>query len=111
MNWGFTKTYNRVKYPVPPQLPGNYAIYSLDIFSRERKLLYIGTSYDLKRRLDTHPIYSILKTILTPNEIPIFKIKTISNPEERFSLEKKLISRLNPPLNKIYRTDDGGLNG
>lgn len=77
--------------------PGVYVIYAfLDVLNNEKKLVYIGKSDDLRRRISSHP----LKKLFSDNGIKTdFKLKISETPE---ILERSLIHRLNPILNFQY---------
>jgi len=100
-NWFETNTYDNVPYPIPPNLPGCYAIYKLNYDTREKELLYVGTAENLDRRLSKHEILRVLIPILAFPEMTRVKIKIIANKNMRLQLEKDLIKKLNPIYNKI----------
>lgn len=72
--------------------PGVYAIYDAS-----ERLLYIGSSSNLKVRLDNHPVLK---------KRPQFFLKVrYCHPKmyEWLAIEARLIHRLKPPLNRQYR--------
>ena len=72
-----------------PMKGGVYVMYN-----RENKIIYIGQTNTLKRRLSHHP---------KNGEWSYLKFKTIDNTDERILLEAKLISRLRPDLNRLHQ--------
>ena len=73
-------------------LPMKGGIYVM--YNRENKIIYIGQTNTLKRRLSHHP---------KNGEWSYLKFKTIDNTDERILLEAKLISRLRPDLNRLHQ--------
>ena len=80
-----------------PQYPGCYAMYIHNMVTKRMKLIYIGTASNLCNRLCNHPVFD--RKLSFPYET-LAKIKIINN--GRLELEKKLIKRLKPRLNKTY---------
>ena len=72
-----------------PMKGGVYVMYN-----RENKIIYIGQTNTLKRRLSHHP---------KNGEWSYLKYKTIYNTDERILLEAKLIARLRPDLNRLHQ--------
>ena len=72
-----------------PMKGGVYVMYN-----RENKIIYIGQTNTLKRRLSHHP---------KNGEWSYLKYKTIDNTDERILLEAKLIARLRPDLNRLHQ--------
>ena len=83
-----------------PEIAGVYVIYFRNDFDDKNELMYIGRSTNFKKRFSCHRIYSKL----LQQEIPfqrwlIVKIKPTENHKE---LEKALIQKLKPPMNKFF---------
>jgi len=88
---------------VIPELPGVYAIYLESFRTKKSKLIYIGSSKNLYLRLEVrkHNIFYrrkiICSQVLNGGIFMFIKIKKCNN----FScIEKKLINKLRPVLNK-----------
>jgi len=77
-----------------PTQPGCYAIYLLSPFRFRSRLIYIGTASNLKKRILTHSITARV-------DFWYAKCKPIKG-EKRFKLEKNMIRKLSPILNKQY---------
>ena len=73
-------------------LPMEGGVYVM--YNRENKIIYIGQTNTLKRRLSHHP---------KNWDWSYLKYKTIDNPDERILLEAKLIARLRPDLNRLHQ--------
>jgi excinuclease UvrABC nuclease subunit len=103
-NWFITNTYDVVPYCTPPALAGCYAIYGLNYLTGEKRLIYIGTSKNLQKRIPQHNTNNYLVSDIKKGiyEIPLFKIKLISNTNKRLETEQRLIKRLKPFYNKQY---------
>jgi excinuclease UvrABC nuclease subunit len=80
---------------------GCYAIYKCNLETHKKELLYIGTSQNLKTRLNRnkHEIIRTLTALLDFPEMPYIKCRYINNFKQRLLLEKKLIEKLNPKAN------------
>ena len=82
-----------------PDKSGCYAIYTFNITTKKRKLIYIGTAQNLYIRLRKHEVIRILNALIEyPNLIQI-KCKVIKEEKTRIKLEKELIKRLQPKAN------------
>jgi hypothetical protein len=88
-----------------PKTEGCYAIYLVPFNTKtlgyrfdKPKLVYIGTAKDLRKRLDNHPVRCRFGR---PYHMRTTKIRLICG-KDRFDLEKKLIKRLKPILNKAH---------
>ena len=87
----------------PPKAPGCYAVYFIPEENlRRRKLVYIGMAHNLFKRLAKN--HSVLGRFKNTNHLRACKIRPTKNIDVAFYLERKLIARLNPPLNKQFRT-------
>jgi len=82
---------------ITPMYPGCYAIYLHNMVTDRWRLIYIGTASNLFNRLCNHNIYN--RKFKFPYETMV-KVKVVNG--GRFKLEKKLIKRLKPILNKTY---------
>ena len=82
-----------------PENNGVYVIYALDTVEKTKKLIYVGKSANISRRILTHKIF-YRQEFSEPLAFirPFIKFKITDNASE---LEKKLIKKLSPPLNKI----------
>ncbi len=74
-----------------PERPGVYALYL------ENSLLYIGSSSNLKSRLNNHPFVRRSDSVRT--DFKYLKFKVCSKYGEWLMLEARLIKRAKPPLN------------
>lgn len=80
-----------------PELPGVYIIYFQKLFDEIKTIKYIGRSNNLHKRFTCHRVYSSLFDI---DQLALrVKIKYTNNHKE---LERKLIQKLRPPLNKFF---------
>jgi excinuclease UvrABC nuclease subunit len=83
---------------VVPESAGCYAIKMLYQNRGYARIVYVGTSKNLKKRLVNHHIIHIVESI-TPYAI-ILKYKVIESNVDRRVLELKLIDKLKPVINK-----------
>jgi len=82
----------------PRHLPGLYAIYIVNVLIDRWRLVYIGTAKWLDKRLNSsHEIYN--RRLRSPYEL-YYKLRYIK--DGRLELEKKLIQRIKPILNKQH---------
>jgi len=113
---GLWNTVSIFTYSIPSE-PGFYAFYKLNVKTEQRKLLYIGTATNLKRRLGCHEIKRVLQSVLEYPEILSVKCKVfIPNKKyvrkgngyysieqmyknERLNHERLLIKKLKPLIN------------
>jgi excinuclease UvrABC nuclease subunit len=65
------------------------------------KLIYIGTTSNLKTRLLGHIIMRIIRAVV--DDDIIIKYKIIQDMHDRLDLEKRLIKRLQPRGNVVGR--------
>jgi excinuclease UvrABC nuclease subunit len=78
---------------------GCYAIYTYDgIEPSSIKLVYIGTTDNLDRRISNHTIIKTIR-VLSPLKVTV-KYKEIDKTIDRRMLELKLIDRLKPVMNQ-----------
>jgi excinuclease UvrABC nuclease subunit len=82
-----------------PNSPGCYAIYKINIETKQEVLMYIGTAQNLYIRLKKHAVLLVLRALLSLPELVKIKCKVIENPTIRFTTEDRLIKRLRPPVN------------
>jgi hypothetical protein len=85
-----------------PKEAGCYAIYAFDGF-KQIKLIYIGSTGNLRRRIHGHEIVRCLKA-LTEDYIHV-KYKIIKDRDEMLTIEKKLIKRIKPKANIVGNSD------
>jgi len=102
------QTFDYGRFDPPEKRPGCYAIYAGNYSFLERptkirkKLIYIGTAINLYGRLKRHNIRVrrtdswFLKSV---------KIRYVDDINERFALERALIKKLKPFLNKAHNGD------
>lgn len=89
-----------------PKEPGNYAIYLVKLKGGEilkKKLMYFGTSVNLKFRLSTHEVKNVLWAIMDDLDYNyiLIKCKIFKDAKQRKLIEKKFIRRLNPKINAL----------
>jgi len=84
-----------------PELPGCYAFYILNYYTKRKRLIYIGTANNLYKRLKKHEIKKVLNALLEYPEIIFIKCKVILNEKIRLRTENWLINRLKPKTNYI----------
>jgi excinuclease UvrABC nuclease subunit len=83
----------------PPNQPGVYIIYLINYILGRRRLVYIGSAKNLRKRLNRHT-HGILKR----NHIhPYLPIVFAKETDTYLSLEKRLIKKLKPILNKNFK--------
>jgi len=87
------KKWIMINFNYIPEMAGCYAFYIYSSVRNNYKLLYVGTSTNLKRRITAHNIYNRLKS-----KKFLIKIRFIN--KHRLKLEKYFIKRLHPTLNK-----------
>lgn len=95
-SWSSPTTYD-ITYKEPPLKPGVYAIVTIDAFSKEVILQYIGSSSNLFARYHGHPVLKKLRK----NNCASFFFKEI--PHGFYDEEIKLIKEWKPILNKQHK--------
>lgn len=87
----------------PPESPGLYAVYVMDVYSKKSKPLYIGQSSNIKNRVlsPSHP-YRILLDKYNWPLVVYTKWKIERSLDKRKSIEKYLIEKFNPTYNTQY---------
>lgn len=81
----------------PNEHPGVYCIYTFNICNRQRQLIYIGSSKNVRRRVyGSGHLYRKLWSELPSDLILVIKWKKCQNYKD---LEAGLIKKLRPPFN------------
>lgn len=99
MKWYQCYTYDSSPYCCDPPLnSGIYAIFLFNSIKRNKKLIYIGSSKNLKQRLNrlSHPVIS------RKNKFPYLTIVFALECTDYLKKEKRYIKRLKPSLNKMF---------
>ena len=91
-SWNTSNQFDKTYRPVP-ELSGVYVIFMFNYGSRRMRLIYIGSSKNLKKRISTHPILS--KKVF--NTKLYFMVC-----QDYFGIEKHLIKKHKPILNRTY---------
>lgn len=80
-------------------ISGVYCIYTFDILTKIKNLMYIGSSINIGKRIHqkNHPYQNLLQN----NECIFIKFKEIKEPESFRKLEISLINRIRPAMNKM----------
>lgn len=85
-------------------MPGLYSIYVRNKETGKMKLIYIGISDNVFRRLERHPIIMALYALINKGDEVVIKVKFKQYGSERKENEKNLINRLRPKANtKDYK--------
>lgn len=87
----------KIYFDYKKELAGVYCVYRLDIYKKTNKLLYVGCSKNISKRIKdkNHP-YSINYNLNNKNSFTYVKIKETN---DYVKLEKELIIKLKPILN------------
>jgi excinuclease UvrABC nuclease subunit len=98
-NWHQCFTYDPSPYCFQaPNKPGVYAIFLLNYRKWRKRLLYIGSSSNLRKRLTRHhPL------LCRDTKLPYLTIAFARETNEYSLLEKKLIKKLQPILNRTFK--------
>ena len=103
MNWQRVNFYNGPNegFSDYPEGPGNYAIYTslsfVNVDEHDIRLHYIGTSQNLKARLESHEVIRIIRAF-TGRYVWV-KCKIIEDRKRRLDQEYKLIKKIQPEIN------------
>jgi excinuclease UvrABC nuclease subunit len=84
-----------------PSESGVYVIYLSNLDDDTKKVLYVGSTNNAKKRFSSHRIYAKLfkKYLDYPSVFLEVKFKKTNNYKD---LEKNIIPKLKPKLNKVY---------
>lgn len=97
----YYKWFNSSDYShIIPERAGNYAICLWDTRCINKRVVYVGTASNLRKRLKSHPIISALRSLT--EDFIVIKCKVIEHRGKRLNLEKCLIEKLKPKANKQY---------
>ena len=83
-----------------PEKPGCYAIYTFNVLTSEKKLIYIGTAVNLYQRLKRHEVKRVLFALIDYPEFVYIKCRIEENTSLRKKLEVNLINKLKPKANR-----------
>lgn len=107
MKWHQCYTYDPSPYcSDPPNKSGIYAIFIYNIAKNKKRLIYIGSSLNLKKRLNRLSHSLISHKIVFPFLIIAFAIEC----ENYLEKEKRYIKRLHPILNKQHNKFSDRIN-
>jgi excinuclease UvrABC nuclease subunit len=81
----------------PPAEPGVYCVFVHNLLTGKRRVLYIGSSHNIKKRVlnNAHPYMKAFNSFKYP-EMVATKTKVC---EDYLELERRLIQRLKPEYN------------
>lgn len=93
----FKKPYTRLL------IPRNPAVYLIVLKTTRRKIIYIGSSKCLHRRICSHQVIALLKRNIPSIKLEIW-YKDFSQTSMNYIEESNLIHKLNPLFNGISQT-------
>ena len=76
--------------------PGVYAFYLMNVITCKKRLIYIGSSSAIGKRLKNH-------NLSNRGKFPWFSVVKIKLCDNYLEIEKKLIKKLKPILNKTFK--------
>lgn len=78
---------------------GVYIVFAYNFLTKKKRIIYIGSSSCVQKRIISHQYFDIWQSLLKKDEIVLFICREI---EENLQLERWLIRRLKPLLNKQH---------